>query len=81
MNQILTDFLKSAVGRLRPHFIEVCLPNITCTTETKFNYIDNFECTRESHPIIPSYKFAKALSETRYLKIVLIRFFFDSEDY
>ena len=40
---ILTDSIKVTVGRLRPHFISVCNPNVTCSgQDTK--YITNYVC-------------------------------------
>ncbi|MBN3272130.1 PLPP1 phosphatase, partial [Polyodon spathula] len=46
MSQSLTDIGKYSIGRLRPHFLDVCKPNwaeINC----KAGYIENFTCTGE----------------------------------
>lgn len=41
----LTQTTKLAVGRLRPHFIDVCKPNITLTScSNPYVYILNYEC-------------------------------------
>ncbi|XP_075445286.1 phospholipid phosphatase 1 isoform X3 [Ascaphus truei] len=42
-SQSLTDIAKYTIGRLRPHFLDVCKPNwskINCS----MGYIENFEC-------------------------------------
>ena len=67
MNQFLTDLCKFSIGRLRPHFFEVCQPNVTCTDANKYDYIENFECLRTSHPLISDQKFARALDEVRFV--------------
>ena len=45
-----TDTIKFSVGRLRPHFLAVCRPNITaglCDSHVPgiYVYVDNFTCT------------------------------------
>jgi len=42
-NTILTDAMKVTVGRLRPHFISVCNPNVTCSSSNT-TYITNYGC-------------------------------------
>lgn len=46
---LLTDVTKYTVGRPRPHFIEVCNPNIdfdnkTCGTDAQPKYVTDYEC-------------------------------------
>ena len=41
-NVILTDVIKLTVGRLRPHFLAICNPNVTCSngnTEYHLDYV------------------------------------------
>jgi len=38
VNQLLTDTTKYTIGRLRPHFLEVCNPNITLAEPTCGNF-------------------------------------------
>lgn len=43
-SQSLTDIAKYSIGRLRPHFLEVCDPDwskINCSSE---GYIENYVC-------------------------------------
>ncbi|XP_077203246.1 phospholipid phosphatase 1 isoform X3 [Paroedura picta] len=43
ISQSLTDIAKYSVGRLRPHFVDICKPdwaNINCTS----GYVENFHC-------------------------------------
>ena len=51
MTGILTDVIKCLVGRLRPHFIAVCTPdvlvNMTCDSEMATKYITDYECLNE----------------------------------
>ena len=45
MSQSLTDIAKYSIGRLRPHFLDVCKPDwnrINCSTGA---YIEDFTCT------------------------------------
>jgi phosphatidate phosphatase len=39
-NVILTDVIKLTVGRLRPHFLAVCNPNVTCSIEDTEYHLD-----------------------------------------
>ena len=44
VSQLTTDIAKYSIGRLRPHFITVCQPNInSCTSST--GYIEEDVCT------------------------------------
>ncbi|KAF4524297.1 hypothetical protein B566_EDAN005353 [Ephemera danica] len=44
-SQLTTDIAKYAIGRLRPHFMDICKPNIDCTlAENLHRYIEDFEC-------------------------------------
>ncbi|XP_029548061.1 phospholipid phosphatase 1 isoform X1 [Salmo trutta] len=48
MSQSLTDIAKYSIGRLRPHFLDVCKPDwklINCTAGT---YIEDFTCTGDA---------------------------------
>jgi len=50
VTQAVTDICKYSVGRLRPHFLDVCRPNITLTACSSASsgfsvYIDDFTCT------------------------------------
>ena len=51
MTGILTDVIKCLVGRLRPHFIVSCSPdvlvNMTCDSEAALNYITEYRCLNE----------------------------------
>uniref|UniRef100_A0A6G1S940 Putative phosphatidate phosphatase n=1 Tax=Aceria tosichella TaxID=561515 RepID=A0A6G1S940_9ACAR len=45
----LTGICKTTSGRLRPHFMARCKPNIDCTLPTNsYRYIEDFECTDET---------------------------------
>ena len=45
-SQLLTDVAKYSIGRLRPHFIDVCKPDIECSRLEKYQnvYIEDFNC-------------------------------------
>lgn len=50
VNQLLTDTSKFTIGRLRPHFISVCQPDLefsesVCGTVEDPRYITHFNCT------------------------------------
>ena len=43
VNMIIIDVAKAQVGRLRPHFLNRCNPNVTCT-EKDFTYHTDYVC-------------------------------------
>ncbi|XP_078488668.1 phospholipid phosphatase 1 isoform X1 [Ciona intestinalis] len=65
VNQFLTDIGKDAIGRPRPHFLDMCQSNVTCTPTNQHVYIENYVCTRTSHPLIPQSDFKKRMSDSR----------------
>uniref|UniRef100_A0A668VRB9 Phospholipid phosphatase 1 n=1 Tax=Oreochromis aureus TaxID=47969 RepID=A0A668VRB9_OREAU len=51
MSQSLTDIAKYSIGRLRPHFLDVCRPEwklINCSAGT---YIEDFTCTGDAKQV------------------------------
>ncbi|XP_053614442.1 putative phosphatidate phosphatase [Plodia interpunctella] len=43
--QLTTDIAKYTIGRLRPHFFDVCKPDIDCDLPAnKWRYIEDFKC-------------------------------------
>jgi len=53
VNELLTSISKYTIGRLRPHFLEVCNPNITlnedsCGSVYNPKYITEFDCLGSS---------------------------------
>jgi PAP2 superfamily len=45
-SQLTTDIAKYTIGRLRPHFFDICRPNIDCSLmENKHRYHESFICT------------------------------------
>ncbi|XP_008324482.1 phospholipid phosphatase 1 isoform X2 [Cynoglossus semilaevis] len=44
MSQSLTDIAKYSIGRLRPHFLDVCKPDWTKINCSIGDYIENFTC-------------------------------------
>ena len=43
-NGITTDVIKVTVGSLRPHFLSVCNPNISCTSQEENQFHINYFC-------------------------------------
>lgn len=44
ISQSFTDIAKVSVGRMRPHFLEVCKPDFS-TIDCSQGYITNYTCT------------------------------------
>ena len=44
VNQMFTDISKFTIGSLRPHFIEVCSPNVTLCGDGDLDYLTDFQC-------------------------------------
>ena len=43
---LITDVAKYTIGRLRPHFVTLCAPNVNCNLpENQHRYIENYSCT------------------------------------
>ncbi|XP_076163887.1 putative phosphatidate phosphatase isoform X2 [Ptiloglossa arizonensis] len=43
---LITDIAKYTIGRLRPHFMALCMPNVNCSViENQHKYIENYTCT------------------------------------
>lgn len=42
--QLVTDIAKCSVGRLRPHFLDVCNSTYTCIFPEEHDYITNYVC-------------------------------------
>ncbi|KAM3600611.1 uncharacterized protein V6R79_025892 [Siganus canaliculatus] len=45
MSQSLTDIAKYSIGRLRPHFLDVCKPDWSLINCSAGDYIEEFTCT------------------------------------
>ncbi|KRX96370.1 Lipid phosphate phosphohydrolase 1 [Trichinella pseudospiralis] len=43
--QTITDIGKYSIGRLRPHFLAICQPDIDLNSCSGHTYIENFSCT------------------------------------
>jgi phosphatidate phosphatase len=42
---VLTDVMKVSIGGLRPNFIAICQPNVTCATPEEFGvYHTDYVC-------------------------------------
>ena len=41
---MITSVIKSTVGSLRPHFMDVCTPNVDCTQYSNDIYVLNYTC-------------------------------------
>lgn len=43
---LTTDVAKYTIGRLRPHFMKICVPDIDCSlAENQHKYFEQFTCT------------------------------------
>ncbi|XP_022196964.1 putative phosphatidate phosphatase isoform X2 [Nilaparvata lugens] len=52
-SQLTTDIAKYSIGRLRPHFFDVCQPDIDCSLATNRNrYITDVNCTSGKQALI-----------------------------
>ncbi|CAB0012180.1 unnamed protein product [Nesidiocoris tenuis] len=48
-SQLITDVGKYSIGRLRPHFFDVCDPDLDCTsTKYQYMYITDYTCRGQS---------------------------------
>ncbi|XP_017284264.1 phospholipid phosphatase 3 isoform X2 [Kryptolebias marmoratus] len=50
VSQSFTDIAKVSVGRMRPHFLDVCKPNFA-TIDCSLGYITNYTCTGEESDV------------------------------
>jgi phosphatidate phosphatase len=49
MNYMLYQLVKFSCGRLRPHFFDICRPNVSCKAGT---YVDDYTCTGQDERLI-----------------------------
>uniref|UniRef100_A0A3Q4IAP2 Phospholipid phosphatase 3 n=1 Tax=Neolamprologus brichardi TaxID=32507 RepID=A0A3Q4IAP2_NEOBR len=50
ISQSFTDIAKVSVGRMRPHFLDICRPNFS-TINCSLGYITNYTCTGEESEV------------------------------
>eukprot|EP00092_Neocalanus_flemingeri_P026618 GFUD01028849.1.p1 GENE.GFUD01028849.1~~GFUD01028849.1.p1 ORF type:complete len:297 (-),score=80.02 GFUD01028849.1:293-1183(-) len=70
VNQLLTDTTKYTIGRLRPHFIEICSPNLTlteavCGTIDQPVYITEYECLGQADSSLTQAELVERLHDVR----------------
>ncbi|KAK6617209.1 hypothetical protein RUM44_005540 [Polyplax serrata] len=52
-SQLTTDVAKYTIGRLRPHFFDVCKPDVDCSDpKYKYNYIEKFRCQQTNERLL-----------------------------
>ncbi|XP_069594193.1 phospholipid phosphatase 3 isoform X1 [Ranitomeya imitator] len=73
ISQSFTDIAKVSIGRLRPHFIEVCNPRVNCSLESH-DYIQDYECTGPESKVIEARKsfFSGHASFSMYTMLYLV---------
>jgi len=64
-NTFLTDIGKHTVGRLRPHFLDICNSSVVCNENNQNVYITDYTCLNTEHPLIPKDKFQDILLDSR----------------
>ena len=57
---LITSIIKSTAGSLRPHFIEVCKPDVDCSNHSKYAYHLNYSCQANK-----SYDSQKTINQAR----------------
>lgn len=72
MSQSLTDIAKYSIGRLRPHFLDVCKPDwklINCSLGT---YVEEFTCTGDQRMVTEG-RWVRLLASRRCSLLLLSR--------
>nr|CAD7443263.1 unnamed protein product [Timema bartmani] len=71
-NQITVDVGKYCLGRLRPHFLTVCLPDVltTCITSTDHSYITDYLCTGADKDVIQEARYIVLLQYLTYKDVI-----------
>jgi len=69
-SQLLTDIAKYSTGRLRPHFIDLCRPELRTTGQV----INRFSICQNPYEYVLEYKCANILVGDRYLKDARLSF-------
>lgn len=84
---IVTDIIKASIGRLRPHFIDACSPDVlrnkTCASFSPYLYITDYRCTNphklpnnkiiDTHKSFPSGHASMSLCTCVFLLIYIWR--------
>ncbi|KAE8609790.1 hypothetical protein XENTR_v10011912 [Xenopus tropicalis] len=73
VSQSFTDIAKVAIGRLRPHFINVCNPDFS-TIDCSLGYIENYQCRGPPNKVMEARKsfFSGHASFSMYTMLYLV---------
>lgn len=66
VSQSFTDIAKVSVGRMRPHFLDVCKPDFS-TINCSLGYITNYTCTGEESDVQEARFVQTVYSITQYM--------------
>lgn len=70
---LMTETTKNSIGRLRPHFINVCEPDVDCQNASNINkYHDRFECKNKDR----QHLWREARWITNFISLFLIAWWF-----
>ncbi|CAH4029069.1 unnamed protein product [Pieris brassicae] len=73
--QLTTDVAKYTIGRLRPHFFEVCNPDIDCTLpENRWRYIEKFTCLAENKKLLKEMRLSFPSGHSSFSAYTMIYF-------
>ncbi|XP_049877011.1 putative phosphatidate phosphatase [Pectinophora gossypiella] len=73
--QLTTDVAKYTIGRLRPHFFDVCKPDINCNLdENKWRYIENFTCLNNDAKLLKEMRLSFPSGHSSFSAYTMIYF-------
>lgn len=73
--QLTTDVAKYSIGRLRPHFFDVCQPDINCSLpEYRWKYIEVFECLGENKKLLKEMRLSFPSGHSSFATFTMLYF-------
>ncbi|KAJ2948384.1 hypothetical protein O0L34_g7623 [Tuta absoluta] len=73
--QLTTDIAKYTIGRLRPHFFDVCKPDIDCNLlENKWRYIEEFQCLNNDAKLLKEMRLSFPSGHSSFSAYTMIYF-------
>ncbi|XP_073953294.1 putative phosphatidate phosphatase [Choristoneura fumiferana] len=75
--QLTTDIAKYTIGRLRPHFFDVCRPNVDCDAAVnKWRYITDFKCLGDNEKLLKEMRLSFPSGHSSFSAYTMLYFAF-----
>ncbi|KAJ0173959.1 hypothetical protein K1T71_010105 [Dendrolimus kikuchii] len=74
--QLTTDVAKYTIGRLRPHFFDVCIPDIDCDLPAnRWKYVEHFNCLGDNEKLKKEMRLSFPSGHSSFSAYTMLYFF------